>query len=87
MTDEDVNLGDVETLYGAMSARFMSEGENEISIEELKNYGFRWGDEYLESCLNKLVEIYEETEKIDNKYIIHEIEQEKHMEREDKYRI
>lgn len=77
----NVHPQDVEKVYGALSVRYMKEGESCLSIEELEEAGFHtWGSDYLEECLERLTMKYEYVEEVDGGYRISQLEQEKHME-------
>lgn len=75
---KEVNPQDAEKVYGALSYHYWEE-LGAVSPEELFP-PFNWGD-YLEECLEYLVETYDGVQKEDGEYWIEELEQEKHLER------
>lgn len=90
MTDKEVLPSDAEKLYGALTVPFLDKAESfeqreiedptPLTPQELQEMGLQWGD-YLEECLEYLVETYDGVEKIGDGYAITKLEQEKHLER------
>lgn len=94
MTD-DVDPADAEKVYGALSSRFIRQTDSPdqrvvdnpeyITAEELRELGFRWGD-YVDECLEYLVNVYDGVEKKGDGYAIRELQQDKHLQREKQHR-
>jgi len=83
--ESDVHPSDVEKIYGALSHRKITDS-GPANREELMKYGFQNWDDYFDDCLEQLLNTYEHAVESDGKYYLEELEQDKHLERCEKYR-
>lgn len=74
---DEVSDRDAEMVYGALTHHYFR--EETVTPEELRPF-HTWGD-YLEDCLDHLVEEYDGVREEGGEYWIEELEQEKHLER------